>query len=652
MKFSHSLLKKLLPKLPPASKVSDVLNMHSFEVESVHGDVLDIKLPANRYSDASSHLGIARELSASLGLALKNPIKTIVNAPAGKGPIKVRVEAKDLCRRYSARYFELKKVGSSPTWLKKALNSSGVQSINAVVDAMNYAMLVTGQPLHAFDSALVDGALVIRRAKKGEKITTLDDRHLELSPDVLLIADEKKPLAVAGIKGGKGPGVTGKTKSIIVEAANFDPTNIFKSSRALKLQTDASLRFAHDLSPALVGQGMDFVTALLLEMGAKLKDGYDFYPKPAKEKIIKFELPMYEKLVGARTDQKEIKKYFTALGFEVVGNKVHVPAWRTDVSESEDLVEELARFLDYGKLKSEAPRLNIKSVEEDAEFSFSEKTRELLSRFGFDEVYNSSFYGEKEDFAFKDSFFGADAKALELENPIAEDRKFLRRNLSALLVKDAGENSRFFNKVRIFELGKTFASVAGKSQEKLVLGLLAAGKKDKNCVLELKGAVDELLRSFGVTESYFENTARGLKLIVNRADIGFINSYGKVPGAKQWVAAAAEVDAGALLKNISEEHEFKPLPKYPEVVRDISFVADRTVSIGDIAEEISDSNAELIDDVDLLDEYWDEKFGPKQSLTFRIVFRSDEKTLSDEEVNSEMQKIIGNLREKFGVDIR
>lgn len=653
MKFSYLLLKKLLPKLPAKAKVSEALNMHSFELESITGDTLEIKLPSNRYSDASSHIGIARELSTSLGLSFKAPIKKIINPPMNRGLLGIRVEEKELCRRYSGRYFELKKIGTSPTWLKNILKSCGIQSINEVVDIMNYAMLVTGQPMHAFDADEIAGKIIVRRAKKGEKITTLDGKNIELSSQTLLIADEEKPLAIAGIKGGKEAGVTAKTRKIIVESANFDPTNIFKTSHEIKLQTDASLRFAHDLSPALSEMGMDFATMMLVALGAKLKDGVDVYPKKVSDKLVNFDLNSYEKLTGERTSEKEVKKYFEGLGFVVQGKKVRVPAWRTDVSEFEDLAEELTRFLGYGRLVSESPRVAIKPVVDDLEFSFGNKVKEFLARMGLDEVYNPSFYGEKEDADLKESFFGASAVALELENPIAENRKYLRRNLTAWLLKNAEWNSRFFEKIRVFELGKTFALVGGKTSEKLVLGILAAGKKDKSGVLEVKGYLSELLRSLGITDFFFESSGKNLlKLIVNGKDIGFIRQFSSVPGAKQWVAAAAEVDADSLSRMISEEHEYKPLPKYPEVVRDISMVCSRAVNIGDIVEEISLLGEELIDDVDLVDEYWDEKFGPKQSLTFRIVFRSDEKTLGDEEVNVETAKIIERLKRKFEAEIR
>ncbi len=653
MKFSYLLLKKLLPKLPAKAKVSETLNMHSFELESINGDILEIKLPSNRYSDASSHIGIARELSASLGMQFKSPVKELINVALNRGFFGIRVEEKDLCRRYAGRYFELQKIGTSPMWLKKILKSCGIQSINAVVDVMNYTMLVVGQPMHAFDADEVKGKIIVRRAKKGEKITTLDGKNIELSPRVLLIADEEKPLAIAGIKGGKEAGVTAKTRKIIVESANFDPTNIFKTSHEIKLQTDASLRFAHDLSPVLSGMGMDFATMMLVALGAKLKDGVDVYPKKVSDKLVNFDLNSYEKLTGERTGEKEVKKYFEALGFGLQGKKVRVPAWRTDVSEFEDLAEELTRFLGYGRLVSEPPRVAIKPIVDDLEFSFGNKVKESLARMGLDEVYNPSFYGEKEDADLKESFFGASATALELENPIAENRKYLRRNLTTWLLKNAEWNSRFFEKIRVFELGKTFALVGGKTSEKLVLGILAAGKKDKSGVLEVKGYLSELLRSMGITDFFFELSGKNLlKLIVNGKDIGFIRQFSSVSGAKQWVAAAAEVDADLLSKMISEEHEYKPLPKYPEVVRDISMVCDRAVNIGDIVEEISLLGEKLIDDVDLVDEYWDEKFGPKQSLTFRIVFRSDEKTLGDEEVNAETTKIIERLKRKFEAEIR
>jgi len=275
MKFSYSLINKLVPGLPSKIKLIDEFNTKAFEVDSVKGDTLDIKV-LNRYSSAASHWGMAREAAAITGRKAQIPDKELINIPESLGKIKVRVLEPELCTRYSARYFELDKIGNSPQWMQKVLKSCGMRPINAVVDIMNYVMLETGQPLHAFDADKSGVEIVVRRAKKDEKFTTLDDNSYVLSDETLLITNGEEPLAIAGIKGGKSAEVGKKTKHIIVEAASFEGASIYRTSRRLGLATDASLRFAHDLSPYLVRIGADRATILLKEiLKAKLVDSKD-----------------------------------------------------------------------------------------------------------------------------------------------------------------------------------------------------------------------------------------------------------------------------------------------------------------------------------------------------------------------------------------
>ncbi len=652
MKFSYSLIKKLLPKAPSSKRIMDEMNLHAFEVEDVKGDAIEIKLPANRYSDASSHIGIAREVGAIFGLSFKSPVKSLINIPSGKKLVQVEVKDKQACPRYMARYFEINKFPATPDWMKKSLKSCGVQSINGVVDLMNYVMLEVGQPLHAFDADKLDGKIIVRKAKSGERMTTLDDREFELSSNDLLICDESRALAIAGIKGGKHAGVLKNTKRIVVEAASFDYVGIFKTSRSLKLVTDASARFAHNLSPELAGLAMDRVTELLVKAGAKLKDSAEVYPSKVKESTIYFDLKKFEKLTGESIEMAKVKKYFDALGFNFDGKKVRVPAWRTDVSEFEDLAEELSRMVGFGGMKSIAPLISVKPTMEDEIFSFSSKFRHLISRMGFDEVLTSSFVGDDAENISRRSFFGSDARNVEVLNAISEDKKYMRKGLTSLLAPVLEQNSRFFDDAKIFEIGKVFAWQGKEAKEKLILGVAVGGKKRKDSALLVKGAIDESLRSVGITDYVFEEEDGHLIVRVGGRVIGFLRDFESFGKAKGWILSVGELDLSALIPMASEEFAYKPIPKYPAVMRDISIVVDSAVRIGDILEEISLANEKLISDVDLVDEYWDEKFGSKQSLTFRVVFQSDDHTLTDNEVNIEMENIVSILREKYQIEIR
>ncbi len=542
MKFSYSLIKKLLPGAPSKARLIDGLSMHSFETEDAGGDILEISLPANRWSDAASHIGIAREVAAVFSLKFKNPVKLMVNYPAEKGLVSVDVKDAKLCPRYSARYFELQKLGDSPKWMRDTLISCGLQPINSIVDIMNYVMLETGQPLHAFDAdklvpstkrqasrkkRKLTAGIVVRRAAKEEKMTTLDGQHLVLDQSVLVIASSPAagglPLAVAGIKGGQGPAVGPKTKRIVVEAASFNAASVYRAARKLNLPTDAAQRFGHGLSPALVEIGLDRATELLLKNKAWLLDSVDVYPRPVGDEVIEFDARKYESVIGGKVDEKKARKYFELLGFELeepksktIGQKllVRIPSWRTDIEEPEDLIEEIIRLEGYGKLKPRPPLVSLLPAREEDTVIFKDKVRRVLHGYRLDEVYNSSFLGDA-DLAMAESagFGGARSALIEVENPIADDKKYLRPSLLPLLVKNIGDNARFFGEMGIFEIGKIFEESPGKTPvEKLSLGVALAGKKEPKLILELKGLAEDVLRGLGVDD--FSIIERGAALRV------------------------------------------------------------------------------------------------------------------------------------------
>lgn len=675
MKFSYSLIKKLLPKVPPKARLIEALNLRSFETENLSGDAFEVSLPANRYSDAASHLGIARETSVIFGAKLKNPVKQIVNLPTDRGFLSVKIQEPALCRRYAARYFEIKKVGTSPAWIQKILKSCGLKPINSLVDLMNYVMLEVGQPLHVFDfdrltaernpnSRIHSNApnkkiILIRLAKNGEKMETLDIQKIILDNQTLVIADSEKPIAIAGIKGGLDSGVTRKTRRIIVEAANFDGTNIYKTSRRIKLPTDAALRFSHGISPALVDWSLDRVTELLAKSGAKLLDSVDIYNNSVGDELIEFDLKNYSDLVGASVSLSDAQKIFRALGFYLKPNVgktennflVRVPSWRTDIEGFEDLAEEVSRFSGYDKIRPQPIVAVLQSPTEEDLFIFKDRIRQSLVNFQLDEVYNYSFLKEDDLDRVNRIQLNRFTKSglAELENPIAEDEKYLRPAILPMLLKNAESNSRFFDQIKIFEIGKIFSALGEIIQEKLSLGIVLAAKKEQKLIFELKGIIDELLKGLGVDDFSFVDKGNVIRIEIGPVVIGVI---GPVMLEKQWNAAGAELDLDKVLNFTEEEKEFVPLKKFPAVVRDVSLLLSSKIKIGGVLSIIQDASPQLVQNVDLLDEYVDEKFGGKQSLTFRIIFQADDRTLTDEEVGKEMRKIILLLRKKTGGEIR
>ncbi|MFA5098979.1 MAG: phenylalanine--tRNA ligase subunit beta [Candidatus Paceibacterota bacterium] len=663
MKFSYTLIKKLAPVVKNKKDLIEKLNEFAFEAVDLGGNSFEVALPANRYSDAASHIGIAREASAIYGKKFDSPVFNLKKSKNGgptKANFKVSIEDKKLCSRYMGWYFENVKIGSSPKWMKDVLEECGLRPINAVVDIMNYVMLETGQPLHAFDyDKIAQSQIIVRKAKKGEKIVSLDDKKYDLNENILVIADAKNPLAIAGIKGGKFAEVVPSTKRIVVEAANFAGANIYRASKSLKLTTDASVIFSHNISPVLAEIGLNRAGQLLEEItGAKAGKIVDVnYAKPGK-KIIKFDTEKFKKLIGVDLNVKICGDYLRNLSFGIkAGNKqtflVEVPAWRSDVSIFEDLAEEITRLYGLNKLKPQPPKIYIHPSGFEDQIVLKDKIRKILTGFGFDEVLNYSFVGDGD----LDKNPVWKNKLLELENPISGQAKYMRPSLTPNLIKNIESNFRFFDDIKIFEIGKVFY---GNTPEKLNLGILIASKKDKQVFFELKGAIEKMFKNIGLVDYMMPEPEKGewvndftgnlisSEILEIESEDKVIGYLGRVDysGAE---AVLAEINLDLLLELVEEEHEYRPLSKYPSIMRDVSVLVSPAVKVGEIMRLIQESDFKNIEDVDMIDEY---EMKDKRSLTFRIIFHSEERTLKEEEASGEMEKIKKLLKSKFGAEIR
>ena len=365
MIFSYNWIKNYIKKkTPPPKKLAELLTKHFAEVEEIKklgGDfTLDIDVRPNRASDCFSHLGIARECCVLLNSELKIPNfkpNEDKNLKA-KDFVSVEVKDRDACPRYTARVISGVRVASSPKWIQERLGVCGLRPINNIVDTVNYVMLETGQPLHAFDGEKLEGKkIIVRFARNRERILTLDEQKFELGPDILVIADDKKPIAVAGIKGGKIPEIDKKTNTIVLESANFTSPVIRKGSRRLNLKTDASLRFEHGISPDLTEFAADRAAYLIQKIaGGKIAKGLiDFYPKKIPPKIIRLESDYVKELLGIDISKKEISNILKRLDFktkEIKKNtfQVSIPVRRLDIALPEDLIEEIGRIVGYGKI--------------------------------------------------------------------------------------------------------------------------------------------------------------------------------------------------------------------------------------------------------------------------------------------------------------
>jgi len=613
MKFSYNFLQSFFDKkLPKPDKIGEVLTLHSFEVETItkfrDDFIFDIDITPNRAADCLSHYGIAKEISILFNLKLKdiNPkIKEECNEV-------IDIKIKDIkeCPRYTARVIKNVKVKQSEKYIKDRLIACGLEPINNIVDVANYVMLETGQPMHAFDYDKVD-KIIVRRAKK-ESFTGLDDNKYELDPSMLVIADSKKPIAIAGIKGGKETGIDKKTKNILLEAANFNPLLIRKASQKLNLRTDASFRFEHGYDPNLTEIAINRLTELINGKPCKLIDKYSKKRIPLK---IKFDINRVEKLLGYKI--KNSINILKSLGMKINGNIVTVPTNRPDITTEVDLIEEIGRIHGYSNLKSEMPVIFLDPKLREDNVIYIRKVKDILKSAGFTETYNYSFVSKKEN-------------GIEMENPFSEDMYGLRISLLTNLVKVIEENSKHRKDLYLFEIGKVYG------KEKLMLAGAALGKEK---FYFLKGIIDLVLNGLGITDTmYLGDDVAEIKVgnaIIGRIEEVKTNIY------------AFEIDFEKLIKLAKNENEYLPVSKYPAAIRDISVLVNTNTKVAEVMNEIY-KHSKLIIDVDLFDIF--EKANQK-SLAFHIKYQSNTKTLESSEIDSIQKNIINGL-ESQGFKVR
>jgi len=665
MKISYNWLQSFFSKkLPAPEKLADLLTMHSFETEMVgkkNSDyVLDVDVLPNRAHDCLSHNGIAREVSVLLGYSFnlvdyRKKIKEDSKKLANK-LVKVEVKDKELCSRYVARVIDNVKIGLSPEWMQERLKACGLRPINNVVDITNYVMLETGQPLHAFDfDKLASGKIIVRRAKKGEKITTLDNEEYNLDKNILVIADGKNPICIAGIKGGKGPEIDAQTKRIVLEAANFDAQTIRQGSKWLKLETDASWRFEREIDPNLAEEAINATAYLIQDIakGKVLKGTVDVFAKKVNSRTANLNIEKVNSLLGVNIAKKEIIGILKKLGFgvETKGNKLNIsiPTRRIDISIPEDLVEEIGRIYGFEKIKSKLPRAILISPSRNENLIYRNKIRHIFINSGFSEAYNYSFISKKD--------------SVEVANPVSQDQKYMRSNLTVNLLKNIKENKKYFKEVRLFEIGNVFQKNNNKVGEKQKIAAVLYLLSDSNPATEfyhLKGLIDSLFNKLQISDIWYDDAIEENDLSIpdfcnknRRAQIKVGNDY------LGWIAeidskvAAFEMDFAKLVELAIEERIYSPPSKYPSVVRDIAILTNKETKIVEVMNLINSSGGALIRDIDLFDIYEGENIpDSKKSLAFHIIYQSDDHTLTDKEVNNIHQKVIKTLKEEGEWEIR
>ena len=704
MLFSYNWLKDYLRYKISPEEIAELLNIHSFEVENLEkkeGDwIFDIYIFPNRAPDCMSHQGIAREINSILKFQGRTETKSggdlkrnkFLNLQAGriKG-VQVKVENPKDCPRYSLMLVRDLAVQESPKFIRKRLKILGMEPINNVVDITNYVMLDSGQPLHAFDfDALKDKGgrvnIQIRRALDGEKIKALNGNTYNLSADHLVIASGRRILAVAGIKGALEGSINSKTKNILVEAANFNQALIYRAARSLALSSDASNRFSHGVFIGLPEQALGKAAFLFSAYGrGKVeKEIIDKMSLEISSPRIVLGIDKVRSLLGFKISKSKCLQALRALGFTVEKSSnpdvflVCPPPFRQDIVIAEDLIEEIIRLYGYDNIKPVFPMVSLTPPAPNEQMKWRDIVRDFLTGMGFTEIYSYSLFSKEELELVSDSLQKRDLDKIKLANPLSNKKAFLRISLLPSLLAALAQNLKASQQANLFEIGKVFTWDKRKAriQENWSLALASFGspaldghlpalKKAKD-FYSLKGILDTLMEELGIDDFWYKDfqgrnksrlwEAESLAEIwIGDKKIGFLGRV-DLPVLDKYKldkrASLLEVNLDALLAFAREEREFEPPPKFPAVIRDISFLVDKSVSINQILSAIDSLGEGNIEDVDLFDIYEGRGQDNKKSLTFRIIYRSRDKTLTDEEVNSIHKSVERVLSEKLGAEIR
>jgi phenylalanyl-tRNA synthetase beta chain len=631
------------------------------EVLGLVDSILEIKVLPDRGHDALSHIGMAREISALEGRELKYKFKKLPNKKGRQ--LNVEIKNKKLCPRYIGAIMENIEIKESPAWAKIQLKKLGVNPINNVVDATNFVMLELGQPMHAFDFEKVrNGQIVVRSAKKGEKIKLLDETEKILTEDDLVIADNEKALAIAGVMGGLESGISENTKTVIMESANFDFASVRKTRMRHNLLTDAALRYEKELDPNLTELAIARVLEIIEMMGGKTQEITDVYPAKVKDWKIKLDLSYANKLLGENVPVAAVKRILTSLGLKVIGSgkiiAVEIPTFRIDLKTQEDLIEEIGRIYGYEKVESQAPKVDLKAAEVNVQRLFERKIKNILVSCGFSEVYNYSFYGERD----AESARLETAKHLKLENPLNPDQALLRTSLIPCLLKNIRENLKHFKDFCIFENGRVYekSSESLPDEKKILAGAITIENQKSGVFYDAKGYVDALLKNLGVENYYFEaksvandlwHAGRSAEIKVNQKTIGRvgeINPQVLQDFDIQKRIACFEFDLAVLQKNATPVRTYKAISKYPVIIRDISLMAQDKIKVSDIMKDIQKSGGALVQEIELFDIFQKEN---KNSFAFHIKFGAD-RTLESKEVDGVMVDIVSSLEKRPGVVVR
>ena len=684
---------------------------------------LDIKGP---FGHLYSILGIAREVAALLHLPLRQDVLELTSPPGLGGTegwqhpaeltptpdfLDLEIADPDLCPRYSAAFIRGVKVGPSPFWMQMRLRRAGMRPINNIVDITNYVMLESGQPLHAFDYYLLRPspgddrpAIIVRRARPGEQMATLDGELRTFDDEMLLITDGGGPVAVAGVMGGLKSEVTDETTDVLLEAANFHFLNVRRTSRLLGLTSDASQRFGRRVDPELTVKAAARAAHLMAELGGGTVVGVigDLYPGRQPQRVVVFDPAYAARVLGIEIPTDEIVRILSSLEFQVSRFQVSgstdsgepetmkpetlnvtVPSHRLDVTRPIDLVEEVGRIWGYDRFPTTLLRDELPPQRANPRLEGAERVRDLLVSCGLDEVITYSLVNVEDEGKLRPQGptpsppqSGGTEGGLYVLNPLSAERAYLRQTLLPSLLHTTCENLRFLDRVAIFEISAVYLPVEGQTlpNEPLRLGIVMTGPREARSWLagqdstplgfyDLKGVVETLLDGLGL-EGAFEpgdhpafHPGRCAQVSVGDGVVGVMGELHPLVreafDLPEQPVCALEFDLEVLLAQVGKVRTMQPISRFPAIVQDVALVVDENLSAEEVRQAILASGGQLLQDARLFDLYRGEQIAPgKKSLAYSLTYQAEDRTLTDDEVAKVQERIVRRLAQELGAELR
>ncbi|BBH24916.1 phenylalanine--tRNA ligase beta subunit [Paenibacillus baekrokdamisoli] len=683
---------KLLPKeqqegilvLPEGTPIGKSI----LDVLAIEDEVLELDLTPNR-SDCLSMLGVAYEVGALTGRTVKLPENRVSDSSEqASGHISVRIDAKDQCSHYAARYIKGVQVGPAPQWMQNRLIAAGIRPINNVVDITNFVLLEYGQPLHAFDADKVEGGrIVVRLAKEGETLLTLDDQERKLEPNMLVITNGEQPIALAGVMGGASTEVTASTVNILLESARFEGASVRKTSRQVGLRSESSIRFEKGVDPARVIPALDRAASLLASYASGLVlDGIvEEIASIQEPAVVSVSLDKINRYLGTELSKLEAETIFGRLQFpfELSGDgvfTVKVPSRRGDITRDVDLIEEVARLYGYDNIPTTAIEGATTPGALTKPQAIRRELRKRLTDAGLHEVINYSFTHPNRTKLFP-ALADASVLPVRLSLPMSEDRSVLRTSLLPQLLETAAYNhNRKNDDVAIFEIGSVFHTdeevLTRLPREKHRLAVLLTGnriaaswnrKAEAVDFYDIKGILETVGEMLGVSsllhyvaaqpEHMHSGRTAAVEMDTERGPItiGYIGQLHPTLQIENDLndVYVLEIELAPLYDAASLQIEYKALPRYPAMQRDIAVVLAREVEAGKLLDTVKETAGELLESVQVFDIYTGEKLGTdKKSVALSLIYRHPERTLTDEEVTELHSVVVTKLEQSFAAELR